>query len=1118
MSSPFNAASVSSKEKTDEGSVNSNTSGSQFIQPIPKKSQQIKTDKPRPHICSICTRAFARLEHLKRHERSHTNEKPFQCVACGRCFARRDLVLRHQQKLHGHLPNLTKRRSTRDMGSEYVIVLQNNTDPNAPLPENPPQSYDDEQGSNTRSSDGGSQSPKGKESSSFSSAHAFVADSEGRKDTGSIKGSLFNHFNFQFPNAPAYAKNNTGGNSVMPSPLPSNSSNNTPPNVLQHQVDSNITQQPTPQHGNSPNKAGGNSSESMPKVNHPVQHVRHSSFSASSATTYTNVHDSINIQQNNMSIVGPTQVEFATPQFSAVGVDSKELISDLDLDAMGLDIHDIENMGINHNSSTNDYCRINSGPSKEAISEDKPKINTNYLDNNYIVNPLHNFENPSYFQNIFQNRGSSYDQQKLRDHSSQSDHLSPRDSTRNPQNDSVSIYHVPSAIDNIEQISVDEMNVKRPKIESYSDREVNDWIESIIDSPIQRKFPVASNSIGFINYNVDSPFKDFDEIMHIFRSKQIDLVKQKTPQSGLSSLVNSNSGKLYVSEELRDKIVSVSGISDSQFPPLHDLNYYMGKYENEFDKYFSFIHLSPYRSAEAENIDNIPLLLSMAAVGALYAFHDSNSFLLFNLSKIHFQHFFEMEMTIKSLRFKDVPLMAHQCLLLHIFISTFLNEKTMHDITLKQIKSMAGLIKTTSFDKKSSMFLQTPEELYHEKNEEMIEKNFKHFINTQSRVRTLYYFYIIENFGTFITGTQFPLVAKNIESGVPCLEELWNCADSKEWFECFQNNYQAVLQIQSLQSFKQIVENLESRSINCSLSSEDLLALLMFVHEKIQELYLKNGKCTPTLWRVHSRPVLESLIVSWEGIFVRNGGCLVVNKYNKHILDSNCRMKLILPMLYLARIKICLNITPVVQYILKRDWQGMNKYLENLTLDYEALRECVSYCLDIVNLWIQNASQENETHKRSLSTPAFFVTAICISSMLTSQYLYTNEEQPEFKASAFERSLWIKCYETLQNAESILPTNHEMNTYLEQLKRDATRYLEPLITYNLQELRITASLSKDEKVASESIKKARLSIKFLFLGIKILSDTPVWPLAIGFAEAIKHRITYITEGTYHSKE
>lgn len=56
--------------------------------------------KPRLFVCQICTRAFARLEHLRRHERSHTKEKPFSCGVCQRKFSRRDLLLRHAQKLH----------------------------------------------------------------------------------------------------------------------------------------------------------------------------------------------------------------------------------------------------------------------------------------------------------------------------------------------------------------------------------------------------------------------------------------------------------------------------------------------------------------------------------------------------------------------------------------------------------------------------------------------------------------------------------------------------------------------------------------------------------------------------------------------------------------------------------------------------------------------------------------------------------------------------------------------------------------------------------------------------------------------------------------------------------
>ncbi|KAI9846718.1 MAG: hypothetical protein M1838_001192 [Thelocarpon superellum] len=72
-----------------------------------------KTDKPRPHVCGTCARSFARLEHLKRHERSHTKEKPFECPECTRCFARRDLLLRHQQKLHINVTPSSRPRNGR---------------------------------------------------------------------------------------------------------------------------------------------------------------------------------------------------------------------------------------------------------------------------------------------------------------------------------------------------------------------------------------------------------------------------------------------------------------------------------------------------------------------------------------------------------------------------------------------------------------------------------------------------------------------------------------------------------------------------------------------------------------------------------------------------------------------------------------------------------------------------------------------------------------------------------------------------------------------------------------------------------------------------------------------
>ncbi|KAF2238797.1 hypothetical protein EV356DRAFT_516690 [Viridothelium virens] len=91
-----------------------------------------KTDKPRPHVCGTCGRSFARLEHLKRHERSHTKEKPFECPECTRCFARRDLLLRHQQKLHmtttaSSRPRSGRRESTSGMPANGAGRVRKNS-------------------------------------------------------------------------------------------------------------------------------------------------------------------------------------------------------------------------------------------------------------------------------------------------------------------------------------------------------------------------------------------------------------------------------------------------------------------------------------------------------------------------------------------------------------------------------------------------------------------------------------------------------------------------------------------------------------------------------------------------------------------------------------------------------------------------------------------------------------------------------------------------------------------------------------------------------------------------------------------------------------------------------
>jgi transcription factor STE12 len=76
--------------------------------PYPQKS----------HSCPIptCGRLFKRLEHLKRHVRTHTQEKPYICPHCSKAFSRSDNLAQH------------KRTHSREDGGDGVFPLSGEED------------------------------------------------------------------------------------------------------------------------------------------------------------------------------------------------------------------------------------------------------------------------------------------------------------------------------------------------------------------------------------------------------------------------------------------------------------------------------------------------------------------------------------------------------------------------------------------------------------------------------------------------------------------------------------------------------------------------------------------------------------------------------------------------------------------------------------------------------------------------------------------------------------------------------------------------------------------------------------------------------------------------------
>lgn len=59
-----------------------------------KRHQRTHSDY-RPYGCDRCNKAFTRSDHLITHKRTHTGEKPYQCPHCDRRFARSDERSRH---------------------------------------------------------------------------------------------------------------------------------------------------------------------------------------------------------------------------------------------------------------------------------------------------------------------------------------------------------------------------------------------------------------------------------------------------------------------------------------------------------------------------------------------------------------------------------------------------------------------------------------------------------------------------------------------------------------------------------------------------------------------------------------------------------------------------------------------------------------------------------------------------------------------------------------------------------------------------------------------------------------------------------------------------------------
>ncbi|YCL20392.1 Methanol-and biotin-starvation-inducible zinc finger protein [Komagataella phaffii] len=920
----------------------SSSPSAKATQPIPKKSMLIKTDKPRTHVCQTCTRAFARLEHLKRHERSHTNEKPFQCGVCGRCFARRDLVLRHQQKLHLEVFNSNKRKYTR------------------------------------------------------------------RQSSGGVS---------------------------------SNSDSN------------------------------GNETDAL--------------------------NDNINIVHNN------TEASLPLPDrdnLSSMKQPLPQTVGTTDSDSSPFSPQNLESLPISQS--------FNFPLSKNYTMQTAKSTTTDNASNN----------TPTL--------------------------------TNQPMQDYSNISGVPM---------------------EYFDQNLNllqkseDWLNEFINTPFDTKFPQASSNVGFhetpeqisipqmsttASLNTESPINSNDLSM-LFKSRQLDLFS-KMDFNSFGTAPDESGARL--TEDLRFHIMSTYNLSNGQFPQLSELNSYLSFYEQEFDRYFPFIHIPSLNILE--NYEQIPLLLSMAAVGALYSFHARNSTMLFNFARYLIHNYMEKHINSKlspsnlspdgrpgmmnansnGSNFEDVPLFVTQSLLLHMYLGIFHNDLDVSHTAIKQLTSLVGLVKTTHLDTPLENFIMPPTALSKDNltDQTLLKNNYDYFILAQSRIRTVHCLYLLNILFTSLCDLPIALHPSDMKCGSPCDGDLWRVKSPQEWVQCVSLESFNIIHISNGESsFADIWYDLTNHYCDKGVSLRTLLSLLMtlngLVH--IERKNFNDNECDinkrAARWRLNSRLQIESLIKTWESLCIVNGGVLVP-RGQRSILNINKRpvLKLILPLLSFVKIRKCVEISPFMEKVWQRNWPGMITAIKQLDKDPEALREAANYAMDIISLWIEIISITRDAEQTSVRTPIFFLTCIFTAVLVVAEYVYateiwaknylvsTNMKSPS-PLSTSDRVIWLRVETLMKKVDfNLTPKGSNQTSYSEFLRIQANGALDvEILDDEIAQLTLEPG---DLKPIAQIITAARLSSRSLSLGVRILADAPVWPIAMVFAEALKARATdiHIQHNTY----
>lgn len=608
----------------------------------------------------------------------------------------------------------------------------------------------------------------------------------------------------------------------------------------------------------------------------------------------------------------------------------------------------------------------------------------------------------------------------------------------------------------------------------------------------------------------------------------------------------------FFDDTLRSFIIKDNCLNDNYFPNVHQLNNYINLFEFEFARFIPFIHVPSIVPTE----ENYPLLISMAMVGGLYDFHSSHSKLLFMISNL------QVKKKLISLNYNSeaTTLWIVQSMVLQAFLGIFNNDSKIIKNMNTHLMTLIQLIKKYNYHLPYETTMQPPVpkcsvdhfendvdkiELIRGEydNEEQTLKNYSYFLMAQQRIRICHASLLISNFFASLVGLQCFLRSTDVKCGVPTpYDELFNAKNAKEWHErlndrkiMIDSKFSLIFLANGGIPFENCLIFLTKGDKffleNFKISKLTLLSLVVSIHERItleriniiariEKALSENIEITREQieldWKLNALPHIDFLMNNWEMLYMKNDGILNINEATIPLIDGNPVTRMVLPLFLFAKIRRGHDLTYVMNRIWLKDWKMMNKTLDELSYDWHSLQETTEWCVYLLDSWINIVTLiiKSDKIKGGYHTPITTITIMFVCISVISEYLFKLESMAKNNDTGLldnkVKIIYFSAIVTLRKIQkTLIPEGTTMQSYLEFLQLQTHRYVSTLDDLDdLDEIRFATSEESNIYQFTQLIQKLCLSSRSLYLGVRILGDTPIWPISIVFAQALQKRAIF----------